>query len=568
MKKTINNATFSGILFILAIAFAAPSSACTNYIVGKDASKTGAVMCTYSADSYGSFGSLHFIPAAKHAPGERYEIYDYDTNKHHGSIPQVPETYNVVGHINNHKVSIMETTFGGRHEVEQDSTGLIDYGSLMYLGLMRAKTAREAIKVMTSLVEQYGYASEGESFSVCDANEAWILEMISQGHGSKKVVWVAQRIPDNAISGHANQARIRKVNLKDKENVMISKECISFARKMGWFSGKDADFSFADVYAPADFSGRRICDARVWTFFRRHSTGMDKYFPWVEGKAKDAEPMPLWVVPTEKVSLEDLRTAMRDHYEGTPFAISTAADHDNTPNNNIDEGDPGKGIWNMPYRPTPLYFKYNGKEYFNERHVSTQQAHFSIISELRSWMPDEVGAVLWWANDDCNMVPYTPLYGCLTKAPRPYDTPGADDTHFSFDNAFWVCNWVSNMVYPRYSVIFPELKAVRDSIDNNLTQLQKSVEEKAVAMNDANAQAAFLTDYSCQKADEMLARWKQLAVKIIVKYNDMVIKKEKNGVYEKTPYGLAVPPIRPGYTEDVKKAISEYGNGRYAKPEE
>ena len=550
--KPIKIITIASVLLVYATTAAL---ACTNVIVGKNASTTGAVMCSYSADSYGMFGQLNFIPAAKHAPGEMYEIYDYDSNEHRGSIPQVAETYNVVGHINEYKVAVMETTFGGRKEVEQDSCGLIDYGSLMYLGLMRAKTAREAIKVMTTLVETYGYASEGESFTICDADEAWILEMISQGHGSKKVSWVAQRIPDNAISGHANQARIRKVNLKDKENVMMSKDCIKFARKMGWFSGKDEEFSFADVYSPADFSARRICDARVWTFFRRHASGMDKYLPWVEGKQSDAEPMPLWVVPEKKVSLQDVQTAMRDHYEGTPFAID------------IPDGDPGKGIYNMPYRPTPLYFDYEGKKYFNERPISTQQASFSIIAELRSWLPREVGSLLWWANDDGNMVAYTPLYGCITKAPVPYLTPGADDATFSMDNAFWVCNWVSNMVYPRYSMLFPELKAVRDSIDGSLAALQSEVEAKAVERLERNRDNGvdYLTKYSSKKADEMLAAWKNLAVKIIVKYNDMAVKVEENGKYKRTKHGWIVAPKRPGYSDETKKAIANFGE-RYRVP--
>lgn len=514
-------------------------------------------MCTYSADSWGHFSQLHFIPAAKHAPGEMYEIYDYDSNKHLGSIPQVPETYNVVGHINDHKVAIMETTFGGRHEIELDSCGLIDYGSLMYLGLMRAKTAREAIKVMTSLAETYGYASEGESFTVCDANEAWILEMISQGHGSKKVVWVAQRIPDNAISGHANQARIRKVNIKDKENVMISKECISFAKKMGWFSGKDADFSFADAYCPADFGGRRICDARVWSFFNHHVKGMDKYFPWAEGKQKDAEPMPLWFVPDHKLSLQDVQNDMRDHFENTPFALD------------VENGDPGKGLWNMPYRPTPLYFKYNGKDYFNERPISTQQAAFSIVAELRSWLPDEIGAVLWWGNDEGNMVAQTPLFGGISKAPLPYNTPGADDTHFSLDNAYWVCNWVSNMVYPRYSMMFPELKAVRDSVDRSLAAAQPAVDAKAKELlaSDRSAAIKYITDYSAKTADDMMFAWKKLAEKLIVKYNDMVIRVEEDGQFKKTPEGWIVPVKRPGYSEDTKKAIADFGD-RYEKPAE
>ena len=424
--------------------------ACTNFIVGKKASADGSVFCSYTADDYGMFIGLCHYPAGKHMPGEMRKIFDWESNVYHGEIPEAPVTYNVIGNINEYQVSIGETTFGGREEMV-DTTGLIDYGSLIALGLQRAKTAREAIKVMTTLAETYGYCSGGESFTICDPNEAWIMEMMGKGPGSKGVVWVAIRIPDDAICAHANQSRIRKFNQRDKKNVMFSKDCIGYARRMGWFSGKDADFSFCEAYAAPDFGGRRFCEARVWTFFN-HFADMSAYIPYVEGRAKDAEPMPLWIVPNRKVSLQDMRDCMRDHYEGTPFAL---------------DGDLGQGIWEMPYRPTPLTFEVDGKKYFNERPVSTQQSAFSYISQLRSWLPRQVGGIIWFGNDDGNMVPFTPVYCCTTVQPECYATPGADAVTFSDKNAFWVCNWVSNMVYPRYSQMFGDLKAVRDSLDNS-----------------------------------------------------------------------------------------------------
>ena len=398
--------------------------ACTNFIVGKKASVDGSVICSYNADSYGAFMWLYHYPAGKHAKGEMRKIYEWDTNKYLGEIPEAEETYNVVGNINEWQVTIGETTYGG-HEEMVDSTGVIDYGSLIYIALQRSKNAREAIRTMTTLAEQYGYCSEGETFTICDPNEAWIMEM--QGCGpdrnvsKERVVWVARRIPDEAICGHANQSRIGVFPLKDKENVLYSKNVIKYARKMGWFSGKDEEFSFKNAYAFPDFSGRRICDARVWSFFNHHVKGMDRYLPWALGKDKDAEDMPLWVIPDKKVSVQDVINDMRDHYEGTPLAI--------------DSTDIGGGIWQMPYRPTPLYYKVDGKKYFNERPTSTQQTAWTYVSQMRSWMPRQVGGCFWFGNDDGNMVAYTPIYCSMTEQPECYNTPGADEVTFSMKNA-------------------------------------------------------------------------------------------------------------------------------------
>lgn len=526
--------------------------ACTNFIVGKKASADGSVMCTYSADDYGMFLGLCHYPAGKHAKGEMLQIYDWDTKEYHGQIPQAAETYNVIGNINEYQVTIGETTFGGREEMV-DTTGILDYGSLIYIALQRSKTAREAISVMTRLVETYGFCSEGETFTICDPNEAWIMEMMGKGPGSKGVVWVAVRIPDDAICAHANQSRIRTFDQKDKKNVMFSKDCIKFARSKGWFTGKDKDFSFCDVYAAPTFSGRRACEARVWSFFNRFGD-MDKYLPYVEGKVKDAEPMPLWIVPSKKVSLQDLEASMRDHYEGTPFDLGN---------------DLGQGVWEMPYRPTPLSFKVDGKAYFNERPVSTQQTGFSYVSQMRSWLPRQIGGVLWFGNDDGNMVAYTPIYCGNTVQPECYNTPGADAVTFSDKNAFWVCNWVSNMVYPRYSQMFPSLKEVRDSLDNSYIANQGEIEKQALKLYGESEQKAvdYLTDYSNTQAQQMLARWKELAIYLIVKYNDMAVKPTKDGKFLRTKTGNGATVKRTGFPEKVARALVKQTGDRFASPE-
>ena len=537
--------------------------ACTNFIVGKQASADGSVICTYNADDYGMFIGLAHYPAARHPKGTMRQIINWDDRRLMGEIAEAEETYNVIGNINEWQVTIGETTFGGREEMV-DTTGILDYGSLIYIALQRSKTAREAIQVMTTLVEQYGYASEGETFTICDPNEAWIMEMMGaplpspQKEGSRKLpsertVWVALRIPDDAICGHANQSRISTFNMKDKTgNVLFSKNVVKYARKMGWFSGKDEEFSFCDTYAFPDFSGRRICDARVWSFFNRYADGMDRYLPWAEGHQKDAERMPLWVIPNKKLSVADIEAAMRDHYEGTPFAL---------------DSDIGGGIWQMPYRPTPLYFTVDGKKYFNERPTSTQQTGFSYVSQMRSWLPREVGGVLWFANDDGNMVPYTPVYCCATEAPRPYNTPGADALTFSMDNAYWVQNWVSNMVYPRYSLLFPTLQAVRDSLDNSYFSMQQQTEAQAQAL-DGDARVAFLTRYTAQRANEMLDCWKQLATHLIVKYNDMIVKPEENGQFKRTATGLGARVTRPGYQESFARELIKQTGTKFEIPQE
>ncbi len=537
---------------LLATSFVA-AEACTNFIATKGATKDGSVFVTYSADDYGLFMKLVHFPAGIHAKGEKREIIDYDSGESHGFIDEAPVTYNVIGNINEYQVSIGETTYGGREEMI-DKNGIIDYGSLMYLGLQRSKTAREAIKVMTELVDKYGYNSSGESFTIADPNEVWIMEMMGCGGDAKqKVVWVAVRIPDGMISGHANQARIGQFSTYNTE-VITSKNCIKFARSKGWFTGTDKEFNWKMAYDAPDFGGRRFCEARVWSYFN-HFTDMSKWLPWALGKDPNAEDMPLWVSPNKKIEVSDMQNSMRDHYEGTALSMNE---------------DLGQGNWDMPYRPTPLQFEYNGKKYFTERPASTQQSAFSYVCQLRSWLPREIGGIIWFANDDGNMSPYVPVYCSSTVQPECFNTPGADAVTFSNKNAFWVCNWVSNMVYPRYLQMFPSLKEVRDSLDNSYFANQMKVEAKAQEIYKSNKAAAvkYLNDYSITKGEEMINRWNKLAYYLIVKYNDMAVKPEKDGKFELTPSGFAARPQRPGMSQNARKALAEQTGERFVMPSE
>lgn len=529
------------------------AKACTSFLVGKEASADGSAFITYNQDDYGMFGRLLYLPAADHAPGSMRRIVDGDTNHYLGEIPEATHTYAVMGYINEHQVGITETTFGGRPELH-DTTGTIDYVSLMTLALQRARTAREAIGVMTTLVQQYGYASEGESFSIADPQEVWILEMIGKGPQEKGAVWVAVRIPDDCIASHANQSRIHHFDMKDKRNVLYSKDVINFARKRGYFSGKDADFSFADAYAPADFSAVRYCEARVWSFFNKWVDGMDKYIESVDGRhIREAAPMPLYFKPKRKLSLRDVMESMRDHYEGTPFDVTK---------------DIGAGPYCAPYRPTPLAWEFEGKKYFNERPVSTQQTAGTYIIQLRASLPDAVGGVLWYGNDDPNMVAYTPVYCSATKAPECYDPQDADGVTFSWNSAFWVENWVSNMTYPRYSQLFPSVREAREELETACIERQAQVEAEARELleQDPARAAAFLTDYSARCAKEMMARWMKLGQYLIVKYNDQTIKPEKDGKFLRTPDGLGQPPVRPGFSDEYKRVIIKETGEKYLQP--
>lgn len=549
LKKALTAVAASVALFL------APTEAqaCTSFLVGKNASADGSAFITYNQDDYGMFGRLHYLPAAQHTKGEMRKIYDGDTNHYHGEIAEAPYTYAVMGYINEHQVGITETTFGGRSELE-DPKGIIDYVSLMTIALQRSKTAREAIRVMTSLVQEYGYASEGESFSIADPNEVWILEMIGKGPNEKGAVWVAIRIPDDCIACHANQSRIHQFNMKDKKNVMYAKDVITFARKKGYFTGKDADFSFADAYAPADFSAIRFCETRVWSFYNKWVNGMEQYLDYVDGKhIGQAKPMPLYFKPKQKLSLQDVMSSMRDHYEGTPFDITK---------------DVGAGPYEAPYRPTPLVWEHKGKKYFNERPISTQQTAGTYVIQLRASLPNAIGGVLWYGNDDPNMVAYTPVYCCASKAPECYDPKDASDVKFSWNSAFWVENWVSNMTYPRYSQLFPSVKAAREELESKYASQQAEIEAQAKTLlsQDPARAKAYLTDYSAQCAKQMMNRWKQLGEYLIVKFNDQAIKPEKDGKYEMTPDGLGKAVERPGFNKNYREVITKETGDKYLIP--
>jgi dipeptidase len=526
--------------------------ACTNLIVGKKASTDGSTFVTYNADDYGAYGSLLFFPAATHQQGDKRDVIDWETGAYRGKIDEARRTYNVVGNMNEYQVTIGETTFGGRPEL-MDTTAIIDYGSLEYITLQRARTAREAINVMTSLVKKYGYASEGESFSVADPNEAWILEMIGKGPKEKGALWVAVRIPDDCICAHANQSRIRQFPLNDKRNCLYAPDVISFARKKGYFKGKDKDFSFCEAYAPADFEALRFCEARVWSFFNHFADGMDRYLPYVKGTDLKAEPMPLYLKPNKKIALHDIQNAMRDHYEGTPFSLTS---------------DIGSGPYDAPYRPTPLVFTVDSVKYFNERPISTQQTSFTIVCQMRSFLPNPVGGIEWFGNDDANTIAYVPVYTCSNQVPQCFRRGPADELTFSWNSAFWVCNWISNMIYPRYSALIGDLRQAQNELENQYYQevAENDTKFKNLYTTDSTAVVNALTTYTDSAANRMMKRWMKLGEYLIVKHNDQTVRKELNGAFMRTKEGRGVAPLRPGFPSKFAHKYVEETGDRYKVP--
>ena len=537
----------------LMMGWGAQSHACTNLIAGKKATVDGSTMITYAADSHTLFGFLDYYPAADHKAGDMRKVYDWDTGKYLSEIPEVAHTYKVVGNINEHQVTIAESTWGGRHECE-DTTGKVDYGSLIYIGLQRAKTAREAIKVMTDLVAQWGYCSEGESFSIGDPNEVWVLEMIGKGGKEKGAVWVAIRIPDDCISAHANQARIHKIPFKDKENCMYSKDVVSFARKMGWFNGKDEDFDFSLTYCPPDYGTLRGCDARAWSFFNKYAAGMDRYLPYLEGK-KGAEIMPLYVKPDRLLSVRNMQDMMRDHFEGTPYDMTQ---------------DPGaKNYFGVPYRYRPMEFKVDSVTYSHERAIATQQTGFVFCTQMRSWLPDPVGGIIWFGVDDANTAVFVPMYCCINEVPESYREGKGDLYTFDFDAAFWVNNLIANQCYHRYSQMIPDVRRVQQGIEDAFQAQQPQVEAKALAIYKNNPADAveFLTNYSVNSAQATTRKYQDLAKYLFVKFLDGNIKKEKDGKFERNPYGNPVSPKYGGYTQDYFETIVK-GSGDYLRVKE
>lgn len=545
MKKLFLSAL--GALMAMANSFA-----CTNLIVGKNASTDGSTIVSYSADSYGLFGELYHYPTATYPKGTMLDVYEWDTGKYLGQIDQVRKTYNVIGNINEHQLTIAETTFGGREELT-DTLGILDYGSLIYITLQRAQTAVEAIKVMTDLVQRYGYYSSGESFTIADPNEIWILEMIGKGPGIRGAVWVAVRIPDDCISAHANQSRIHTFDMDDKRNCMSSPDVISFARERGYFTGMNKDFSFAKAYNPLDFGGLRYCEARVWSYFNMFTDKGNEYLPYVLGES--TEPMPLYVKANRKLSVKDVKNAMRDHYEGTPLDITK---------------DMGAGIYKTPYRLSPLGFKVNDVEYFNERPISTQQSGWVFVSQMRSEKVAPIGGVLWFTLDDANMSVFTPVYCCTTKVPDSYAANGADYITFSWESGFWIYNWVSNMVYPRYSLMIDDLRAVQQELEGTFETMQGAVEAKATELYAKNPKdaIAFLTNYTNMTANNTIDTWKKLGEYLIVKYNDGVVKRVKNGKFERNSIGQPAAVIRPGYPKEFLEELVKQTGDRYKIPVE
>ena len=537
---------------MLAATTVLSSWACTNIIVGKKASVDGSVLVSYSADSYGCYGVMqHFAPGC-HPQGSVRPVYDWETNAYKGTIPEAPVTYNVVGNMNEHQVTIAETTFGGREELV-DTTGLLDYGSLIYIALQRSRTAREAIDVMTSLVAEYGYCSEGETFTLADPQEAWIMEMVGKGPGVKGAVWVAVRIPDDCVCAHANQSRIHRFMHYDKKECLFAKDVVSFARSKGLYKGKDKDFDFAATYCPIDFSGARACEARVWGFYRLCVDGMDRYFEYASGKDLTATPMDLFYRPNKQLSVQDVQAAMRDQYEGTPLDMTH---------------DAGAGVYQSPYRPRPLFWEHEGKKYFNERPIGTQQSSFTFVAQMRASLPDAIGGVLWFANDDSKTSAYTPVYCCVDTIPACYTKTSGDDVSFSFKSAFWMCNWVANMVYPRFSLLYPDLEKRRTALEKSFFNQQQEVEAKALQLygQDSKKAVAYLTDYSTAMADRMMEEWMQLAQFLIVKYNDNVVKPETDGVFLRTKDGLGAKVQSVGYPKATYDRIIKETDDRFLVP--
>ena len=526
------------ILALLTIAGIAKVTACTNFLLTRGATKDGSTMVTYSADSHVLYGELYHWPA-----GTMMDIYEWDTGKYMGKIAQAAQTYNVVGNMNEHQLAIGETTFGGRPELEKQSGAIMDYGSLIYTTLQRAKTAREAIVVMTDLVAQYGYASSGESFSIIDPNEVWILEMIGKGEGEKGAVWVARMVPDGYVCAHANQARITTFPMSGKTSIssdkmkkiydkevttVYSKDVIAFAKQKGFYpqDGKNADFSFSDTYAPVDFSGARACEIRVWAFFNAVNPDMAQYWDYAKGKIeRDAKGyatnrMPLWVKPSHKLDVLEVMDFMRDHLEGTELDMSK---------------DPGAGPYECPYRWRPMGYTVDGKEYVHERATATQQTGFTFVAQCRSWLPNAVGGIIWFGVDDAASTVYFPMYSCSTRVPYSFAEGNGSMMEFTNEAAFWVFNQVTNLAYTRYNAIHPEIRAKQKALETQYVEYVKLIDAGAADMYTKNPEGTvkFLTDFSCNTGDRLTADWRNFYGYLFCRFMDGNIKTAVPG--EKNP---------------------------------
>lgn len=533
------------VLLLLSLTFG--GHCCTNLIVGKKASADGSVMCTYNCDGFGFAGSMGFNAAGMHPEGELIAIHGWGPRHDDQFVKQVPYTHGVVGFINDHQVSIVETTFDGRLEL-QNKDGLLDYFSLINLTLQRSTSAREAIAIMDQLVQEYGYNSTGESFAICDKEEAWIMEMMGKGPGEKGAVWVALRVPDDCICAYANLSRIRQFPLKDKENCLYSKDVITFARKKGLFQGKDAEFSFRDTYCPIDFENVRYGDARVWSFFRHHSdpAEMDKYLPYINGQFDQCDHLPLWIKPNKPLSVRDLMQDMRDHYEGTPLDMSA---------------DMSAGPWASPYRNQPINYKTSdGTTLFRERPIGCQQSGMTMVCQMRSWLPDELGGIIYFNLDDANMVAYVPVFCGSTRVPDPFRRDNNNIREFSEQSAFWINNFVANMIYPRYSAMIGDLREAQAELEDYYASDLDSVAAQAATLTRAD-RIALLTNKSAEYTDLMMKRWQKLAKLLIVKHNDQIMQPSENGV--------VVPGRRtyPAYSQPFIDAIKTQTGDRYIPKE-
>ena len=557
MKKHL-----SLLVLILLIGFNY-TQACTNFLVTKGASVDGSTMITYAADAHVLYGELYYTPAMDYPSNAMVDVIEWDTKKLLGTIKQVSHTYSVVGNMNEHQVSIGETTYGGRPELSNFHSGIVDYGSLMWLALQRAKTAREAIKVIAGLFDEYGYYSSGESFSISDKNEVWIMELIGKGEGQKGALWVALLVPDGYVCAHANQARITTFDFQEKndwfnesQTVFHAPDVVSFARAKGWYSGKDKDFSFSDVYAPVDFGGARFCEMRVWSFFKDVNSKMGKYADYASGVIKHGKNefaknrMPLWIKPDKKVSAQDLMKYMRDHLEGTDWDMSK---------------DIGAGPWELPYRWRPLTWEVDSVFYCNERATATQQTGFSFVSQSRNWLPDPIGGIHWFSVDDANTTVYTPMYCGITKVPESYAVGNGDLLTFSWDAAFWVFNFVSNWTYSRYSYMIKDVRVKQQAFEKKYAELTPVIDNAAKTLYAQNPELAieFITNYSVNTANNLVDDWRELGEFLLTKYIDGNIKKEKEGMFERTATGYPAGPDQPGYPDWWLKKVVETSNGKF-----
>ncbi len=524
------------IVMAAAVAASFDADACTSLIAAKGATADGSVMVTYAADSHNLYGELYNQPAADHPAGTMRKIVEWDTGKPLGEIPEVPHTYATIGNMNEHGLAIAESTWGGREELA--GTGIIDYGSLIYVTLQRAKTAREAIKVMTNLVKDYGYASSGESFSIADPDEAWVMELIGKGKADKGAVWVARRVPDGHISGHANHPRIHKFPLKDKTGETIySPDVIKFARSQGYFNGKDEDFDFSKAYGVTDFGALRGCDARVWAYFNKFSKGMDAYLPWID--RAEGEPMPLWVKPDSLLTASDMKWMMRDHFEGTPYDMTN---------------DIGAGPYKVPYRWRPMTFTVDSVEYTHERAIATQQTGFSFVAQLRGDLPAYLRGLLWFGTDEANTSVYLPVFCSVKKAPA--QLAHGDINTLDWNSNFWVNNYVANQAYNRYSLMIPDIRRVQSKLERDIEEDVRVAIEQIPAFSDEEICHNLTQDLADIWAERATTEYKKLGDYLFVKFLDGNMKKtDADHNFVKSEHGMPVYPEFPGYDDRYFRTI-------------